>query len=95
MNGKKKDTKEPSNSNTINPRLNINKKPLSAMGRRDVSQKKSSQIRYIFHRENIFLVNPLKYEILIYSTKMVFKYRINLSGMSAVNTVLDIYPLGS
>lgn len=31
----------------------------------------------------------------MYSSKMVFKYRINVAGMLPINTLLEVYPLGS
>lgn len=92
MNGNKR---EETPAKNINPRANKRRTRASSASRKKVDKRNKNTIQYIFHRENIFLLNPVKYEILAYSSKMVFKYRINIAGVSPMDTLLEIYPLGA
>jgi len=92
MNLSRKITNTPEVKRTNNV---IKKRPQSRNhNQRKKSKLKNNNVKFLFHRENIFLLDCVKYELLVYSSKMVFKYRINISGVSPINTLLEIYPLG-
>lgn len=59
------------------------------------ASRSDQALRFIFSADGVLLLNPLSYEILVYSSTMVFKNRINILGQELGRSHLEIHPIGA